>query len=674
MVTRFRPTTVMAFVSTLVQVASVAKADVKLPHIFSDHMVLQADQPVRIWGQAEPNENVEVRFSSQVAKATASKQGKWQITLPALTASFQPQTLSVKGHNELLFQDVLVGEVWLASGQSNMEWKLIDADGGHDAVATSSDEGLRLFAVAHPDKLPATPTDVEGQWAVSGPSTSSEFSAVGFFFGRHLRKALARPVGIIDTSWGGTPVEAWTSREALSRNVEGRYILRRQQGMKPKTPEQDAADLKAYESAHAVWERTNLYTDPGIESEAQGFSRPGIPQAGWEKKNMPAHWEDVGLQGDGAVWFRKDFQVPQQWVGQELELHLGVLNDCDTIFINASKVGESCAHTPDTHRKPRMVRIPGALVKPGLLLVAVRVFDERGNGGFSSPAESLFVQPVAGGTRMSLAGAWNMRQEKLLATMNPRWDLEPQRPVGYPHPNAAHALWDAFVAPLAPYAIKGAIWYQGESNAARAVQYRTLFPAMIVDWRQRWNQGSFPFYFVQLAGYRATGHPAEWPELREAQTIALKLPQTGMAVAIDIGNPNDIHPKNKLAVAERLARWALGKTYGQPLVVSGPLYKRMKVETKGIRLWFDHAQGLRVAPGEATLRAFEIAGADRKFHPGEAVIEAETVVVSARGISRPAAVRYGWDGAPPCNLQNAEGLPASPFRTDSWPEVTKGRH
>ncbi len=664
---------VPGFAALVFGLTSAAQADVLLPRIFGDHMVLQADQPIPVWGQADPGEAVQVQFAGVVVNSKANKQGRWRVNLPALAASFKPQTLTVKGRNEVAFSAVLVGEVWLASGQSNMEWSLAKADGGTESVAQASDQSLRLFQVLHGSRLPENTTDVDAAWAVASPQSSANFSAIGFWFGQRLRQSLQRPVAIIDSSWGGTPVEAWTSRQGLASVAEGRHLLAQNKVRGPRTHEQKAAELQAYQGAHDAWQKANRQVDAGNAGEAQGFARPGLAETGWQKMNMPSHWEDEGLDGDGAVWFRKDLPIPKAWVGQDLELHLGALNDCDTIYVNGTKVAESCWDTPQTHAKPRMVRVPGTLVKPGRLLVAVRIFDERGNGGFSSSAESVFVRAVAGGETMSLAGRWNVRPEKLLPTLNVRWDLEPKPPRGHPHPNGVHALWDAMVAPMVPFGIKGVLWYQGEANASRAVQYRALFAGMITDWRRQWGQNPLPFYFVQLAGFRAPGHPAEWPELREAQTMALRLPQTGMAVAIDIGNPKDIHPTNKFDVAQRLSRWALARTYGQQMVASGPLYKRMQVQGNRVRLWFDHADGLRVADGASALGAFEVAGRDRNFVAAVAEIDGDTVVVRAPEVTSPAAVRYGWQGVPPCNLQNAEGLPASPFRTDKWLEITRGR-
>jgi sialate O-acetylesterase len=657
-------------------VVSTAFAEVKLPAIFGDHMVLQADQVVPVWGEARVGEAISVEFGGQKILTKANKDGHWRVNLPARPASLEPLELKIEGDNELVvFTNVLVGEVWLASGQSNMEWPLAKADGGSEAIAGATNPHVRLFQVARPTELPETTLDVVGAWAPSAPKSASEFSAVGFFFAQRLSKELGRPIGVIHTSWGGTPIEAWTSKAGLSRSAEGRHRLAGLgSGGRPQTEAQKQAAREQYVKDVAAWERANRQEDPGNEGEAQGFAKPELPAAGWQTMQMPGHWEDAGLDGDGVVWFRKELKVPAAWVGKELNLNLGVINDCDTTYVNGVKLAESCRGAPTTRGQPRTYVVPAALVKPGRMVVAVRVFDERGRGGFSSPAATLTIEPSEGGTAISLAGPWSYRVEKLFPTLNVRWDQEPKAPAGYPHPKNPHSLWDAMVAPLVPFAVRGVIWYQGEANVERAVQYRTLFPDMIRDWRKQWGQAEFAFYFVQLAGFRPAGDGREWAELREAQTMALKLPHTGMAVAIDIGDARDIHPTNKRDVGERLARWALGNTYGRPVVVSGPLFQQEKIEKNHVRLLFRYAFGLTPAPATAQLQGFTVAGADKTFFPALARVEGDTVVVSAPQVLKPVAVRYGWDGAPSCNLINAAGLPASPFRTDRWPEVTKDRH
>ena len=653
-----------------------AQAEVKLPAIFSDHMVLQAEQPIRVWGTAEPAEQVLVDLAGRQKKTSADKLGRWRVTLPALPASFDSLSLVVTGTNQLVRNDILVGEVWVASGQSNMEFVLGMAQHGAEEMVKANHPAFRLFNVKRPETLAETTLDVDGAWAACTAVTAGSFSAVGYFFGRRLLENLKRPVGVISTSWGGTPVESWTSEAGLSANAEGKALVANLQAERiqaPKSPAEKATAVDAYQRAWTIWESENFHQNTPNQGEGLGFAKPGIPEPGWAKMQLPGHWENAGIDGDGAIWFRKDVALPTGWVGKDLRLHLGLLNDCDVTYVGGVKLGESCRNTPSTHGKARTFIVPAQLAKPGRLLIAVRVFDERGNGGFSSAPDELYIEPAAGGDRISLAGRWNYRTETLLPTKIVNWAQQPRLPLGYPHPHAPHALWDAMVAPLVPYAIRGAIWYQGESNAQRAFQYRTIFPGLIKDWRTHWGQGSFPFYYVQLANFTDRGHPSEWPELREAQTLTLRLANTGMAVAIDIGDPKDIHPTNKSDVGERLARWALARDYGQAVVPSGPLFKSANVHGDSMRITFKFGEGLKVGGTSIELTGFTMAGTDRQFVPATAVIEGDAIVVRATGISKPASVRYGWEGSPPCNLQNSEGLPASPFRTDKWPEVTRGR-
>jgi sialate O-acetylesterase len=378
--------------------------------------------------------------------------------------------------------------------------------------------------------------------------------------------------------------------------------------------------------------------------------------------------------------------IPAAWAGKPVVLRLGAIGDCDTTYVNGVRVGATCAETPRSDAWPRQYVVPAALTATPRLLVAVRAFDRGGPGGLYGDREALRVTlqendgPDA--PSVSLAGEWAYKVEVAMPP-RPRPPREPAPP-GRLSQNDPGVLWDNMLAALVPYAIRGAIWYQGESNTRRAHQYRTLFPLMIQDWRKAWGQGPFPFYFVQLANY----HPAwpgpgqrsedEWAELREAQTMTLALPETGMAVTIDIGEPTDIHPRNKQEVGRRLALAALARTYGRELEFSGPMYLSHTIEKGSVRVKFLHARGLAPAPALSAatsdrLYGFVIAGRDRQFVAAEARVDGDSVVVSAPGIERPVAVRYGWSDNPRVNLVNQAGLPASPFRTDRWPGLTVGR-
>ena len=652
----------------LLFLASAARADVRVPSVIGDNMVLQQGRKARVWGWAEPGERVTVSFHGEKADATADARGRWEVFTGPHKAG-GPFELTVAGRNTLTFRNVLVGEVWVCSGQSNMEWSLANTQDGAKESAAADYPFIHLFTVQK--KTSADPLDnVEGRWVVTTPKEAAQFSAVGYFFGRELHKRLGVPVGLIHTSWGGTPAEAWTSRGALSAPTL-RPILERYDNQLADLPRLQ----REYERARDEWARQYVTADPGNKGEPQGFAKPEHDTAGWKQMNLPQLWETAGLDVDGVVWFRREVEVPAAWAGKDLTLKLGAIDDFDTTYFNGERVGSVGTDTPNSWVLQRSYRVPGSLVRAGRNTVAVRVFDRVGGGGFGggdmtlAPADSKTEKGVA------LDGVWLYKEEATVPSRDIDWSRQPQAP-GPANQNSPTVLYNAMLVPLFPYAIRGAIWYQGESNAGRAYQYRTLFPAMIRDWRAAWGQGDFPFYFVQLANWKARPQDSidsEWAELREAQTLTLAAaPNTGMAVTIDIGDPEDIHPRNKLDVGQRLARWALADTYGLKLEKSGPLYDSFKVEGDRVRVSFKHAGGLKTRDG-ATPAGFYVAGADRKFVPAEARVEKGEVVVWSKHVPAPVAVRYAWADNPPANLYNSDGLPASPFRTDDWPGVTAGR-
>jgi beta-xylosidase len=661
-----RRRTWVAIVSALAM-PSAARADVRLPALVGSHMVLQRDLPARVWGWAAPGEKVHVTVGPAKGEATASADGRWSVDLPAQPAG-GPFSLTVAGLNTLTLEDVWFGEVWVASGQSNMEWPLAQATGGPEAAESGCD-GLRLFSVGKATSL-RPKDDVSGQWAACDRSTAPGFSAVAFFFGRELHRALDVKVGLVHSSWGGTPAEAWTSREALESEPS----------LRPLVADFDKAlndpqAQKAFAAKLEEWEGANYHRDVSNEGLAKGWAQPEADSAGWGRMDLPQPWEKAGLAIDGAVWFRRTVEIPAAWAGKDLRLSLGPLDDFDTTYFSGEEIGRTGKETPGYWAVPRRYTVPGRLVRAGRVAVVVRVFDHYGNGGFTGVAPDLWVAPVdSSGTPMPLAGVWEYRIERSLPPSTPDFATQPRYP-SPDNPNSPTVLYGAMIAPLTPLAVRGTIWYQGESNAGAAFQYRTLFPTMIRDWRRAWGRGDFPFLYVQLANYMTrAAEPGEstWAELREAQAMTLALPKTGMAVAIDIGEAGDIHPRNKEDVGSRLARWALADTYGRHIVESGPLYRSVSAEGAALRVRFDHAEGLATADG-APPRGFAVAGADRKWRWGEARIDGTAVVVSSPDVAQPVAVRYAWADNPEATLRNGAGLPASPFRTDDWPMLTGPR-
>ena len=627
--------------------------------LFSDHVVLQRGVKVPIWGWTSPGTKITVTFGGQTKTGVAQPDGKWMVYLNAMRVSAEPRALTVKGPTSdqtVTIQDVLVGDVWLCSGQSNMEMGIGACNATND-IAEANFPHIRLLTV--PRLIATTPAQtLQCAWLPCNSETVTKgvwggFSAAGFFFGRELYRQLDIPIGLIHSSWGGTVAEAWTSTEGLQPLDDFNERV-----------EQVAASSKGqrsnFDTQYENWCRKS---DPGTIQE---WGKPDLESTGWKTVKMPQAFEQAGLPDfDGIVWFRHNFELPAGWAGQTLKLGLGPVDDVDTTFVNGKKVGQMNRY--DLNRE---YAVSAELLKPGANVVSVRVLDTGGAGGFTGTADQMFLKPAssADSAGLSLAGEWLMRDSAPLSKLP-----APPTPGDANNPNVVTVLYDGMIAPLLPFAIKGAIWYQGESNADRAYQYRRLLPAMIRDWRRHFGVGDFPFYIVQLAAFQSTQplpRENDWAELREAQAMtANDVPHAGLAVAIDIGEANDIHPKDKAEVGRRLALCALAETYGKKVEFSGPWYKSMKVQDRSIRLSFDHVDGGLVSKG-GELKGFAIAGEDHKFVWANAVIDGKQVVLSAAGVEHPVAARYAWDIDPICNLFNEAGLPAVPFRTDNWPGVT----
>ncbi|MBC8137263.1 MAG: 9-O-acetylesterase [Fibrella sp.] len=643
---------------TLPVTAATARAQAVKPFLaslFSDDMVLQRGISAPVWGWAKPGEKIAVSVAGKTASAIADTRGKWMAKLPPLPVG-GPYTLkATRSAQTVTLNNILVGDVWICSGQSNMEMGIGAVNDGPAEIAAANYPKIRLFSVPHATALQPTDT-VNAKWTVCSPQTVgtggwSGFSAVGYFFGRALYKELNVPIGLIHTSWGGTVAEAWVSGNALKRNMPD-FVS----GVAQVESAAKASSQASYETQVTEWYAKN---DPGSRGK-EGWRSDNIEMSGWKTMSLPTAWEAAGLpQFDGVVWFRKEVTLPDSVAGKAAVLNLGPIDDNDTTWINGTKVGSTSAYLTD-----RKYTVPENLLKAGRNTVAVRVLDTQGGGGFHGKPEQMTLTPT-GGTPFALAGDWQYRV-----------GVDIKNAPAYPiplenNPNVATALYNGMIAPLVPFGIKGAIWYQGESNAGRDEQYRRLLPTLIGDWREQFGVGSFPFYIVQLANFLAPDtEPKDdpWPRLREAQYLTTRqMPGTGIATAIDIGEANDIHPKNKQEVGRRLALNALALTYGKKVVYSGPVYNNNRGGLDGntIRLVFDHVGGGLVAKGGTPLTGFAIAGDDKKFVWADAKIEGDTILVSSPKVANPKAVRYAWSNNPVCNLYNKEGLPALPFRTDS---------
>ncbi len=647
---------VSALIISCVLVLNVS-ADVKLPAIFGDHMVLQQKSHVTVWGWADPGEKVTVKGSWQWTGKNdrADADGKWSVKIKTPKAKAgKALTLTVKGNNEIVLNDILLGEVWICSGQSNMQWSMarLGTDTVKQDIANAADSQIRLFTVER--TFSTTPKDdCKGRWQVCSPETVAPFSATGYYFGRGLRKKIDVPVGLISTNWGGTLAEAWTSKETLADFPQ----FKEQLEMIDNPEQSEAARKEKFIQQLKAWDAKVAKTDIGIQ---QQWFQSKFDDSGWNEMTLPRVWAGTDLAGiDGAVWFRRETNLPPSWTKADLQLHLGAIDDIASVWFNGTPLG-----TTGGWNQKRVYTIPKSILRKGRNTIAVRVIDTAGEGGFSSAKDDMRIGPAGADVKTcsTLAGTWKYK----LSHQGTVAALPAQRP--QIHQNTPTTLYNGMIAPLLPFRIAGAIWYQGESNCYDPIGYRTLFPAMITDWRQKWNQGDFPFYYVQIAPFQYQPDSRRSQAVREAQLMTLDtVDNVGMATITDIGEQRDIHPVYKHDVGDRLARWALAKTYKQKdIVYSGPLYKDMTVEGSKIRVSFDYADGGLVA-ADSGLTDFEIAGADNKFVPAKAVIDGKTLVISSESVKEPVAARYGWSNWFMASLFNKEGLPASSFRTDDWP-------
>lgn len=622
-------------------------AQVRLPRLISDGMVLQRNTDVKIWGWAPFGEKIEVQFLGIEYQAEADTSGLWEVNLGRLEPG-GPHQMVIRASNLLTINNIAIGDVWVASGQSNMELPLRRVSWVYPGeIASGNYPFIRQFQVGQTYNFKNPQSDVSGgAWVAANPETVMNFSAVAYFFARELYHKYRVPVGIINATLGGSPAEAWMSQEALKYFPDHYNELQRfkDDQLIKKIEESDRERIGA-------WYRKLNQHDKAYQGN-QPWYLPGTDTRGWHEMVVPGIWKGTSLEGfNGVVWFKRNFNMTPEMVNQSAMVILGCIVDADSVFINGTFVGATGYQYP-----PRRYNIPADLVKPGENTIVIRVISHIGHGGFV-PDKTYAI--VTNTDTLDISGLWQYRtgarMEPLAGQTFVRW-----KPGG---------LYNAMISPLLNFRIKGVIWYQGESNAGRAIEYRELFPAMINNWRQNWQQGDFPFLFVQLANFmEAKPQPSEsdWAMLREAQLKTTSLPLTAMAVAIDIGEWNDIHPLNKKEVGRRLSLAARRLAYDENrLVFSGPVFDSMKIRGGKAILSFKHTgSGLTTSDGLPPAE-FAIAGADGQFVWAIAKIKNNKVIVSSKAVTKPVAVRYAWaDNPSRANLINAEGLPASPFRTD----------
>ena len=647
---------------------------------FTDHAVLQQGRPVPVWGTADAGEKISVGFGGKTYATTAGADGKWQVALDSLAATTEPRELVIRGGSDadtVTFKDVVVGEVWLASGQSNMGMSVSGCSNANAEIAAADFPLIREFAVPRKGSLQPLET-VQGKWAVCTPETVGSFSGVAYFFARDLHQKMGVPIGIIHSSFGGTPAEAWTSREALERVPE----LKAQAAEQIDLMEKTLAAIKAFPIDRAAWEAANGLVDTSNEAFKNGWAAPGFDDSAWTTATAGFTLSSaLKVKTGGVFWLRKVVELPAESAGKPFRLALGYLSEqYDTVYFNGVEIGSLGKAPPDFYTCGRAYNVPGELVQAGRNVIAVRFVAHTEKGGFHEQGSRMQLPVV---DPKSIDNTWKIAFEREFPPVSGEALAQRPKLVTMKIQNTPSALFNAMINPLIPYALRGAIWYQGESNtnaAKLAELYKKLFPLMIGDWRTRWGQGDFPFYFVQLAnnGSVIRDHrDSSWAVLREAQSETLaNTPDTGMAVIIDIGSDITIHPPNKQDVGKRLSLWARARTYSETgIVFQSPHYQSHMIEEGRIRVRFDTGSsplivatktGLEPAKEtpQAKLEWFEIAGADGKFAWADAVIDGDSVVVSSPEVSAPTQVRYAWATNPEgCNLYSKAGLPASPFRT-----------
>lgn len=640
--------------------AKISFAQIAFAAGFTDNMVLQQQTKVNLWGTQTPGKSFTIltSWNNKIYKVTGDAQGNWKIKIGTPIYG-GPYTITFNDGKITTLKNILIGEVWVCSGQSNMEMPLTGFYGDvlnldYELADAVNYPEIRMLKIDNKTSFaPLNNVQTKGGWAICSPQAVRDFSAVAYFFAKNLFIDKHIPIGIINSTWGGTVAEAWTSGSSLkTMPAFAPFVSASEDGLT-----QEKLDAR-YQTEVGAWIDSINAKDPGFQQSKLLWAELGFDDSAWQKMTLPAYWEQAGVPNyDGTMWFRKKVTIPAEWVGRDLKLSMGGIDDYDVSYFNGTEIGHS-----ESFFYKRSYIIPGNVTKAGENTIAIRVFDNGGLGGINKgPLQLSLANDTTG--QIDLAGQWVYHKANTLALLS-------QPPVQSNSPNRPMLIYNAMINPILPYTIKGVIWYQGESNADRATQYRRLFPLLINDWRQKWNEGNFPFYFVQIANYGAYDQPpaADWPALRDAQLSTLTVPNTGMAVTIDIGDARRIHPQNKQETGRRLALIARAKTYGENISYSGPTYKFKVIIGNKIELKFTHTDNGLLAKGD-TLKGFTIAGADKKFYPAFAIISGKKVIVTCSAVANPVAVRYAWANNPFCNLYNGANLPASPFRTDDWDDI-----
>lgn len=648
---------------------------IEIPSIFSDNMVLQQNTEANFWGKANANATIIITSTWGNTVKTKVKSDGTFIAKLKTPAAGGPYQVSIKTNDTtIIFKNVLIGEVWLCSGQSNMEMPLMGwlpndfVSYSEEEINNAINNNIRLFTVARAVSN-IKEFNCIGSWEELTPQTAASFSATAYFFGKKLYDELKVPIGLIHSSWGGTPAEAWTSNKYLKSLKDFDEVLNNIENSKD-----ELIRYKRWLSSHPI---INLSNDESaskwenLSFEDTVCSSINFNDSKWKEMNLPTQWESTEVGNfDGIIWFRKKIKIPDSWKNEDLILNLGPIDDMDKAYVNGILVGSY--EREGFWQKDRVYKIPKELIQSSELVIAVRVIDNQGGGGIWGTDEKLNIHPINSNEVISLSGNWKYlpvaeyREQKLYVFGVSKNDFY-QKPKMTVEISAytPTTLYNAMIHPLIPYTIKGAIWYQGESNTGNPRQYTKLFPLMIKNWREDWQLGDFPFYFVQIAPYNY-GDQTHSELLREAQLKTLAVKNTGMVVTLDIGNPQNVHPANKKDVGERLALWALAKDYDKKYSFSGPIYKAMKTDHGKIILTFDYAKNGLVIKELNGENNFLIAGKDKIFRKAKVKVEGNKLIISNDEVKNPIAVRYAFSNTSEATLFNKEGLPASSFRTDDW--------
>ncbi|MDR6941637.1 sialate O-acetylesterase [Mucilaginibacter pocheonensis] len=628
-----------------------ASATVRLPKLISDGMILQRDTKLKIWGWATAGEQIKIKFNNKTGKVVTSKNGEWSITFPAMKAG-GPYTMDIMADEHLVIRDILIGDVWFCSGQSNMVLPMERVKEKYpDEIAAADYPQVRNFFIPTMADVTKLHDDLPGgKWLAATPANVLSFGAAAYFFAKQIYLKHHIPIGLINSSVGGTPIEAWVSEAGLKQ-----FPLYQNKINKFK----DTAYVSTLvnEARAAAKKQLPVIEDKGLMGPQKWYDTAYVPQD-WHKFWLPGYWADQGVKGlNGIVWFRKEIDVPADMAGKLSKLFMGRIVDADQAYVNGVLVGAITYQYP-----PRRYTLPPGTLKPGKNVIVVKVVNTAGKGGFV-PDKPYYLQ--VGDQKIDLRGDWKYKVGQVFdpgaAGDQGNSFSEQMEPAG---------LYNTMVTPVVNYSIKGILWYQGEANTKEPRSYQNLLPALINDWRSKWRLGDIPFIYAQLPNFMEVRYsPAEsqWAELREGQRRALRIVNTGMAVTIDAGEWNDIHPLNKKAVGDRLALAAEKLAYhNQDIIASGPLYKSFKIDNNKVIISFDNAAGGLTVMNGGELAYFAIAGKDKKYVWAQARISGDTVIVWSDKVPDPLYVRYAWaDNPEGANLYNREGLPASPFTTDT---------